>query len=618
MGRKSTGTVRILRNEHGEPAWHARWTRADGTRSDWLPLPDAIPVGACCHATSPECEHRRQAKATAARMAPKVRAASANEGKGETCDDYFNRLAKARAADGIRSVAKDRYTWLKWISPRIGKRPIAEVSRDEIEDVRNSLDAQVRKYLATERSQGISGKTAEIVWSILRTTFKAAISSRDRALRVRDDDPSAGHKPPLPTPDRAKTFFYPVEISKLVACKDVPLEWRETYAIATYLYVRPEELEALAWKDVDFTAGTISVNKTVDGRTHELKPIPKTDTAVRDVPIEPTLMPLLKAMHERRTSDDAPIVPVLRTLTDRYRAQKIRAHLVLADVERARLTTDTLTLRPVDFRSCRDTGITWLALSGLSLPAMQRRCGHKDIAQTNRYVKLAEDRSGTIGQPFPPLPLALLSGAPGTGSGSSGESPRIARGRFRGHFSAGKRSARRCCTATRRTRAELLRRDDDRGARHRTRLRVEDAGLARRRLPDRHAGALDDRGRVRSVQVGDRLDVGTQLLDHPHERRALLVAKRDGAVGATQRERLGRLQIADGGSEGGERRDGCWEVRVPSHLLLHVLGEHDEGRRVPGQGQGDGQAMGGRLWAKHPLKRTTHVFALAEPLFAST
>jgi hypothetical protein len=28
---------------------------------------------------------------------------------------------------------------------------------------------------------------------------------------------------------------------------------------------------------------------------------------------------------------------------------------------RARLTADTLTLRPVDFRSCRDTGITWLA-----------------------------------------------------------------------------------------------------------------------------------------------------------------------------------------------------------------------------------------------------------------
>jgi hypothetical protein len=34
---------------------------------------------------------------------------------------------------------------------------------------------------------------------------------------------------------------------------------------------------------------------------------------------------------------------------------------------------------------------------------MQRRCGHEDIETTNGYVKMAEDLSGTIGQPFPPL-----------------------------------------------------------------------------------------------------------------------------------------------------------------------------------------------------------------------
>lgn len=312
-------------------------------------------------------------------MAPKVKAASANDGEGETCNDYFSRLAKARTAEGIKSVPKDGYVWGKWISRHIGMRPIAEVTRDEIEDVRNALDTQVKRYLATERAEGLSGKTAEMVWSIVRTTFKATVSSRDRALRVRDDDPSVGHKPPLATPDRAKTFLHPVEVLKLLASKDVPREWRETYAVATYTYVRPEELEAITWRDVDFTAKTISVSKATDARTHTPKALPKTKSAVRDVPIEPNLMPLLKMMHERRSSDDAPIVPVLRTLTDRYRAKKLRAHLKLAKVTRPRLTADTLTLRPVDFRSCRDTGITWLALSGLSLSAMQRRCGHKCV-----------------------------------------------------------------------------------------------------------------------------------------------------------------------------------------------------------------------------------------------
>jgi hypothetical protein len=42
MSRKSTGTVRILKNDKGERQRHAKWTRADGTRSRWLPLPPGI------------------------------------------------------------------------------------------------------------------------------------------------------------------------------------------------------------------------------------------------------------------------------------------------------------------------------------------------------------------------------------------------------------------------------------------------------------------------------------------------------------------------------------------------------------------------------------------------
>ncbi len=307
------------------------------------------------------------------RLAPKVRQASAAaSGNAETCDKYFERLSAARKAEGIKGVRKERYDWAKWISPRIGRRPIAEVTRDEIEDVRNVLDTEVKKRLADGLEAGISGHTAANVWTVLRTTFKEAVSARNRELQVRADDPSAGHKPPLTTPDRAKTFLYPIEVSRLLACEDVPREWRQTYAVAIYLYVRPEELEALTWLDVDFTAGHVSVSKAIDARTGKPKPLPKTENAVRDVPIDPALLPLLKAMHEARENDGAPIVPALRTMNDKFRAKQLRdAHLPLADVTRARLTADTLTLRPVDFRSCRDTGITWLSLPGVPLHVMK-------------------------------------------------------------------------------------------------------------------------------------------------------------------------------------------------------------------------------------------------------
>jgi hypothetical protein len=44
MGRKSTGTVRVMPNSQGVPQWHARFTRADKSRTTWLPLDPTIPA----------------------------------------------------------------------------------------------------------------------------------------------------------------------------------------------------------------------------------------------------------------------------------------------------------------------------------------------------------------------------------------------------------------------------------------------------------------------------------------------------------------------------------------------------------------------------------------------
>ncbi|MGH7297731.1 MAG: hypothetical protein ACRELB_22525 [Polyangiaceae bacterium] len=172
--------------------------------------------------------------------------------------------------------------------------------------------------------------------------------------------------------------------------------------------MRPEELEALTWDDVEFTARTATVSKAIDGRTHKPKELPKTACAVRDMRIEPALMPELKAMHARRASDDAPIVPVLRTLSDRYRADNLRKHLKLAKVTRPRLTADTATLQPINIRSCRDTGITCLATNtpthrALTLQAMQRAdaTAHGLTGRADRSA-----RHSTLTSPTAPLARA--------------------------------------------------------------------------------------------------------------------------------------------------------------------------------------------------------------------
>jgi hypothetical protein len=102
----------------------------------------------------------------------------------------------------------------------------ARLPREGIEGIRDQLDEQVRRRIKGDLTEGISGATAANVWSVLRTMFKESVSSRDRTMRLRDDDPTVGHKPPLTTPKRSKTFIYPVEFSRLLACPDVPADWQ--------------------------------------------------------------------------------------------------------------------------------------------------------------------------------------------------------------------------------------------------------------------------------------------------------------------------------------------------------------------------------------------------------
>ena len=99
----------------------------------------------------------------------------------------------------------------------------------------------------------------------------------------------------------------------------------------------------------------------------------------------------------------------------------MRKHFALAKIGRARLTEQTATTMQINFRSWRDTGITWLALAGVDIAKMQRRAGHDEISTTLGYVKMAEDLTGSIGEPFPVLPAALLEEFEGSRTARSHE-----------------------------------------------------------------------------------------------------------------------------------------------------------------------------------------------------
>ena len=416
MPRKLSGTVKY---DPAKGCYRARITLIDGFRP-WVDL-DPGPKSPTAKKSAQGkaaglTERAREKKLTRADFPGLAKLSKLGEPfpltNGETSDEWFKRYTSYQRIECGQTDPTKATRWSKWISPRIGGKAISAVTRDDIEDLRDTLDAAVRAW--TTQGKGgdrISGKTAMNVWSALTSAFKAARSSKRRDLRVLvgKPNPCTDVEPPGDKDSRKsrrKTFLYPKECAAIVACEAIPFEWREIHAIAAYTYLRPGELRVLAWSDVDLTAGLIHVTKAWDYNDEEIK-APKTRNGVRRIPIEPTLAPLLTRMREGK-ADDALVVPGLSAFGEDHLAELFRSHLMLAGVKRIELHRSTKTHVQSNFRSWRDSGITWLAMQGVDTKIMVRRAGHDTVDTTMGYVKLAEDLTGDLGTPFGPLPTSLL------------------------------------------------------------------------------------------------------------------------------------------------------------------------------------------------------------------
>ncbi len=326
-------------------------------------------------------------------------------GPDETADEWHERfLPRKECGAGHRRIAG--LTWNKWISPVIGHKPVRALTRDDVEDVRDRID---RAIDAGE----LRGSTPASVWSVLTSALKAMCTTRYRELRVHGDREAPLHaavEPPRKGAARQRPWIYPSEWTALAVFGEAPLRLRRLCAIALYTGLRPNELAAVTCGDVDLVGRVIAVSKALDEETAKTK-APKTLAGRRMVPIREELLPLLEVLVSGRRDDEL-LIAALEPMDHRL-AERFRAALAAADVTRPRLTADTETEEPVDFRSLRDTHATWLALEGHPLEIIKRRLGHVSADTTDRYIKQAEAfTSETLGAPFPPLPDELVGPRP--------------------------------------------------------------------------------------------------------------------------------------------------------------------------------------------------------------
>lgn len=427
-GRQRTGSF-SAKTVDGRLVCTGRLRLQDGTKTERFRLQGATEEEARAHLADLQRLEDLTHPMYLATLEARRLAGASSAGPAETCDQWHARyLPTKECGEAHRRITGD--VWGKWVSPIIGQKPIAALTRDDVEDVRDRLDR------AIDRGE-IRHSTAANAWGALTGAMKAAYASKDRTLRVHSAPICYAVLPPRRGAPRQRPWLYPAEWSRVVACKRIPIAWRQIYALALYTGLRPGELRALTWADVDLVMRTISVSKAWDAETKSVKP-PKSAAGQRVIPIHAHLQPMLEE-HEGEPGElVAPLLASRVALEDRA-ANLFREHLEAAGLKRTRLTADNATEEPIDFRSLRDSHATWLALAGVSDKVIQRRLGHEDGKTTDKYIKAAESLDvETIGTPFPPLPSEVWpkvwTNSPAT-SGKPGRSL-VARVGFEGTLSA--------------------------------------------------------------------------------------------------------------------------------------------------------------------------------------
>jgi integrase len=253
------------------------------------------------------------------------------------------------------------------------------------------------------QSGAISWKTAINIWGTATRMCADSAESKSDALRCRADNPAIGVRGPERGAKKLREFIYPNEFLKFTACEDVPLVWRRVAALAVYTYLRAGELRVLRWEDIDLEHGVIHVHQARDRRDGGVKSTK--GRQARLVPIEPTLLPLLRAMHQDASGKGL----VLPLPSERDMARGFRRYLAKAGVGRRTLHDGAETTRRIVFHDLRGTGITWMAIRGDDHLKIQQRAGHEDIQTTQGYIATAQAIGRqNFGEPFPGLPLESL------------------------------------------------------------------------------------------------------------------------------------------------------------------------------------------------------------------
>jgi len=197
-----------------------------------------------------------------------------SEGNTTPFSVYASAWLERKKATLARSTYGDyRSIWKKYVLPCFGKTPLCRVTRLEVEEFLDNLP-------------DISAKRKNNILVPLKCLFN------DAARRGEiDESPAEG----IRRLKEVKPFIDPFSFAEMkLFLEHVDLRYRAYFTTAFLTGMRPNEMIALKWSNVDFEMRCITVR---EGRVLGVEGPPKTTSSYRDIDM---LDPLFEALRTHR------------------------------------------------------------------------------------------------------------------------------------------------------------------------------------------------------------------------------------------------------------------------------------------------------------------------------
>ncbi len=262
-----------------------------------------------------------------------------------TVEDFFERWIQGKVEPLYRrsTISDYRFSFKAYILPAFKHMQLAAITTRDLNDFRVAL-----------LKRGLAVKTAR---NIIDAHFRALYrDSRIEIEVLQGKDPFIDiHWPRLP---RKKPDPFSAEERDRVIAWYIENDFFYYPLVAWQFHtgMRPSETFALTWADVDFAAGTVSINKA---RNMGVTAATKTANSDRIIPVDETLIGILKLLPSRELGLEHVFVgkrgePMSKKWAEHFWKEPLKK----------------LGIRHRKFYGCRHTTITELVRAGHNLKAI--------------------------------------------------------------------------------------------------------------------------------------------------------------------------------------------------------------------------------------------------------